>query len=173
MKETRREIHVNDIQGYAKVLDRMRNLCSRREYCSSDILRKASDALGKYQTDKNLAASAASMLLESLVEDKYVDDRRYAAAFAREKSSISGWGIVKIRYALSLKGIDKSVIEQAFEELDIVAADARLEKLLENKFRSLKEDSQYRLKLIRFALGRGYSYEKSIKVIAAIERNQH
>ncbi len=172
MKESVSEISVAEIPGYAKVLDRMRNLCSRREYCSSDILRKASDALYKFLVDKDQTDRCAHLILESLTADKYVDDGRYAAAFAREKSSISGWGPVKIRYALNLKGIDKSVIDKAFEEVDLAASDTRLEKLLENKFRSLKEDPQYRLKLIRFALGRGYGYEKTIKVITAIERNQ-
>jgi hypothetical protein len=33
-------------------------------------------------------------------------------------------------------------------------------KLLENKYRSLKDDPQCRLKMLRFGLGRGYDYEQ-------------
>lgn len=172
MKDTGREIPVTDIQGYAKVLDRMRNLCSRREYCSSDILRKASDALSKYQTDKDLAASGASMVLESLIEDKYVDDRRYAAAFAREKAAIAGWGAVKIRYSLSLKGIDSDIIGQALDEIDECVADTRLVKLIGRKSESLENDPQRRLKLIRFGMGRGYSYDTVLKAIASIKESE-
>lgn len=135
-----------------KVLDRLRRQCSRREYCSSDILRKAAEALGKDY-------DAASEVLRVLVEERYVDDLRYASAFARDKSSIAGWGEVKIRYMLSAKGVAKKVIDEALQEIDRPKADMRLEKLLENKWKTLKNDPQGKLKLIRFALGRGYGYE--------------
>jgi regulatory protein len=102
----------------------------------------------------------ARQIVDSLVEDRYVDDLRYASAYAREKSSISGWGEVKIRYMLSAKGISRDLIDRALEDVDSQRADARLEKLLENKYRTLKDDPQWKLKLLRFALGRGYSYDQ-------------
>lgn len=141
-----------------KILDNLRRLCSRREYCSSDILKKAEKAL---DGDREQAVK----LLETLVKEKYVDDLRYAEAFARDKSAISGWGAVKIRYMLSSKGIDRETISKALEEIDAVKADDRLKKLIDNKYKSLKEDPQCRLKLLRFALGRGYSYDEVSAVI--------
>ena len=137
-----------------KVADNLRRQCSRREYCSSDILKKAEKAL---DGDREQALH----ILKELVEEKYVDDLRYSCAYAREKSAISGWGNVKIRYMLSAKGISTEVISQALEEVDERKAEDRLEKLLENKYRTLKDDPQCRLKLLRFALGRGYSYEEA------------
>lgn len=145
----------------AKVTDRMRRLCSRREYCSYDILKKVSDAL---DGDKD----AAEKVLESLVTEKYVDDLRYATAYAREKSMISGWGETKIRYMLSAKKISRDVISKALEEIDEKKAGTRLQKLLENKSRALKDDPQIRLKLLRFALGRGYQYDDVVPVIESL-----
>lgn len=136
-----------------KVADRLRRLCSRREYCSCDILRKATDAL---EGDRETAIK----LLDELVKDKYVDDLRYATAFARDKASISGWGATKIRYALSAKGVSREVIDEALCEIDASSAQARLDRLLENKYRSLKDDPQCKLKMLRFGLGRGYSYNE-------------
>lgn len=144
-----------------KILDRLRGLCSRREYCSSDIYKKALDALDK-DTGK------AREVLEILVREKYVDDLRYASAFARDKSSIAGWGDVKIRYMLSAKGIPKDIIAQALEDIDRNRSGSRLEKLVENKYRSLKDDPQCRLKLLRFILGRGYAYEEAVEAIKAV-----
>lgn len=135
-----------------KILDNLRRQCSRREYCTSDVLKKAEKAL---EGDKE----KAMQVVATLVEEKYVDDLRYASAYAREKSAISGWGEVKIRYMLSAKGIGRDLISQALEEVDVQRADNRLVKLLENKYRTLKEDPQCKLKLLRFALGRGYSYD--------------
>ena len=145
----------------AKILDNLRRQCSRREYCTSDVFTKAMKGL---DGDKE----AADKVVAKLVEEKYVDDRRYSEAYAREKSAISGWGLVKIKYMLSAKGISKEVISQALAEIDTDKAEARLEKLLENKFRTLKDDPGWKMKLLRFALGRGYSYEEVNEQIQAL-----
>ena len=144
-----------------KVADRMRALCSRREYCRKDVLKKVMTALDG-------DAAKAEEVVGKLVEERYVDDRRYAAAFARDKASIAGWGAAKIRYMLAAKGVDREIIASALEEVDVTRADARLEKLMENKARSLKDDPQRRNKLLRFGMGRGYGYEEVSSVIDRI-----
>lgn len=142
-----------DDAKYIKVRERLRGLCSRREYCSRDIYTKA---LRAFEGDRE----AAERLLEELKADRYVDDSRYASAYARDKASISGWGSVKIRYMLSSKGVGADVIAAALAEVDSEKASSRLEKLLETKRRALKDDPQWRIKLLRFGLGRGYSYDE-------------
>jgi regulatory protein len=141
-----------------KVADRMRALCSRREYSRKDVMKKVMTAL-----DGDVAK--AEEVVAKLVEERYVDDLRYATAFARDKASIAGWGEAKIRYMLSSKGIDRELIAQALDEVDDKRAETRLEKLMENKVRSLKDDPQRRLKLLRFGLGRGYSYDQVTEMI--------
>lgn len=145
----------------ARVTDRMRRLCSRREYCRSDIMSKVVVAL---DGDREQAAK----IVETLVNEKYIDDLRYASAFARDKSSIAGWGETKIRYMLSAKGISREVVTQALEEIDDSRARTRLEKLLENKLKTLKDDPQCRLKMLRFALGRGYGYDEAAEALDSL-----
>ena len=147
-----------------KILDNLRRQCSRREYCTSDVLKKAEKAL---EGDRE----KAMQVVATLVKEKFVDDLRYASAYAREKSAISGWGEVKIKYMLSAKCIAKDVIAEALSEIDDVKADARLLKLLENKYRALKDDPQWRMKLLRFALGRGYSYDEVSACIDTLMRD--
>ena len=144
---------------YAKCLARLQRLCSRAEYCSGDIFRKA---LKDLEGD----AEAAARVVAELKQDRYVDDARYAAAFAREKASLQGWGPVKIRFQLRGKGISEADISAALSDIDTRKADARLEKLLLEKQRSLEGDPQARLKLIKFALSRGYDYEKIATFVA-------
>ena len=141
-----------------KVADRLRGLCSRREYCRSDMMKKAIAALDGDQSE-------ATRVVDLLVKERYVDDLRYASAFARDKSSISGWGSVKISHMLSAKGISREIIDAALEEIDEEKASSRLDKLLQSKARSLKDDPQAQLKLLRFALGRGYGYEEVKDVV--------
>lgn len=151
----------SDVKDPLKVADRMRALCSRREYCRKDVLKKVMTALDG-------DAAKAEEVVGKLVEERYVDDRRYAAAFARDKASIAGWGAAKIRYMLAAKGVDREIIASALEEIDVNRADTRLEKLMENKARSLKDDPQRRIKLLRFGVGRGYGYEEVSSVIDRI-----
>lgn len=151
----------SDVKDPLKVADRMRALCSRREYCRKDVLKKVMTALDG-------DAAKAEEVVGKLVEERYVDDRRYAAAFARDKASIAGWGTAKIRYMLAAKGVDHEIITSALEEIDVNRADARLEKLMENKARSLKDDPQRRIKLLRFGVGRGYAYEEVSSMIDRI-----
>jgi len=137
----------------SKVLAKLQLQCSRREYCSKDILAKA---LKDLEGDRE----AAGRILDKLIEEKYVDDLRYASAFAREKSSLGGWGAVKIRYMLSSKGIPSGTIDEALAEIDPDAADRKMDTVLRTKYRTLKEDPQVKLKLLKFALGRGYGYDE-------------
>lgn len=145
-----------------KVLDRLQRLCSRAEYCSFDISRKALRAL---EGDN----SAAERVLAALVRERYVDDARYASAFARDKASLQGWGPVKIRYALRGKGIAGAVAEDAVREAcGVSSADERMEKLLAAKARTLQGDPAVKPKLLRYAIGRGYTYEQAAPVIEKI-----
>lgn len=162
-----------------KILSRLENQCARREYCSSEILAKAVKALSGTGREGSCSAvighpsagggvqalSDSDKLLEAreilgrLIADGYVDDLRYASAFAREKASLTGWGVIKIRFALGAKKIDKDIIDRALEDIDTDKASDKLERLMAAKWKSLQGDPQARLKLLKFGLSRGYEYD--------------
>ena len=143
-----------------KVLERLQRQCARMEYCVSDVRRKALKAL---EGD----AEAAERIVASLVRDRFVDDRRYATAFAREKAALQGWGVVKIRFQLRGKGISDEIITEALQEIDPAKAASKLDKLAADRYRLLKDDPQCRLKLLKALLSRGYGYDE---VEAAVKR---
>jgi regulatory protein len=135
-----------------KVLEILQAQCSKREYCTSDILEKASRRL-------DWDTSAAEEVAAALVKDDFVNDLRFAEAFARDKSSLSGWGTVKIRYALAARRIPKETIDRALAGIDTGRAADKMTRLLESKWKTLEGDGQGRLKLLKFALSRGYEYD--------------
>ena len=144
-----------DQQQYNSALASLQRSCVKREHCRQEIYRKALKAAGE-----NI--ETAQKMVEELVEDRFVDDARYAAAFAREKASLSGWGRVKISYTLRGKGISREDIDAALQEVDEVAAGERLEKLLRSKWAVLREDPYGKFKLIKYALTRGYEYNDEL-----------
>lgn len=143
-----------------KVLDRLQAQCSRREYCIRDIREKAVKALDG-------DADAAAAVVDSLVEDRFVDEQRYAGAFAREKAHLTGWGPIKISAALRAKGIPSAVIKEALVDAADAESSAKLESVLRAKYRTVEGEPDAKLRLIRFALQRGYDYDQ---VRIAIEK---
>lgn len=100
-------------------------------------------------------------VLGRLLDEKYVDESRYAHAFANDKIRFSGWGRVKIGQALRQKHIPLTLISEALDEITDEECLDVLRPLLAAKRRSVRGSSTYEIngKLIRFALGRGFEYE--------------
>ncbi len=136
-----------------EVLYKLAARCSVSEQCLSDIETK----LAKY----DLTEEGKTRIVRHLVEEKYVDDRRYAEAFVRDKYRFNKWGRIKIAQGLRMKGIDKETIDTAMEAIDEQEYIEILRDLIKSKRRSTKGKNDYEIngKLIRFATGRGFEFE--------------
>ena len=152
----------------ADALASLMRLCSRAEKSSGDARRLMRGwGVGTADTEKILA---------ELVERRFIDDGRFAAAYTREKLRFSGWGAHKIRAALAAKGISRDTITAALEEnLDPEAQGGRLEKQLERCLPRVKAATPYELraKLTRYALSLGYDYETVAEAVEKILDKEH
>ena len=108
-----------------------------------------------------LAPADAERIVARLVADRFIDDRRYADAFVREKMRLSGWGAYKIRAALRRKGIAPETIDAAWAAVDPAGMGDRLRTQLARKVRTLRAATprELKTKLIRYGLSLGYDYE--------------
>ena len=147
-----------------KLLASLQALCARKEYCSADMYKKALKGL---EGDEE----GAAQMVELLVKDHFVDDLRYATAFARDKACLDGWGPVKIGFQLRGKGIAQATVGEALAAVDPEKADARLRAVLEAKARSLRGDPELRLKLLKFGLQRGYEYDRLDPIVRNLIRS--
>lgn len=144
-----------------KLLSTLQALCARKEYCSADIYKKALKGLDGDE------AGAADLVVR-LVADGFVDDLRYATAFARDKACLDGWGPVKIGFQLRGKGLSAALVDEALASVDPDKASARLRAVLEAKARTLRGDAEMRLKLLKFGLQRGYEYSALDPVVKSL-----
>ena len=154
----------SDTDDKTRMLGRMMRLCAGRECCRSDIRRKLAA----------LPPADAEDILATLCREGYLDDARYARAFARDKSALQGWGSLKIKLALQNKQIDDATIAQALEEIDGPAADARMEQLLRAKWKTLareEDPARKEAKLFRYAMGRGYGYDEIKRMYDHLRRD--
>ena len=144
-----------------QALASLMRLCAKTERSSGDAMRLMR-RWGVSDTD-------ARRVLDRLVRDRFIDDRRYAEAFVREKMNLSGWGTYKIGATLRSKGISQTIITQAMEQLDGADMHERLIALLAKRLRTLRAKSPFdaRNKLLRYALSQGYDYATARECVEA------
>ena len=147
-----------------QALAQLMRLSSRAEKSSGDARR----LMYRWGIPK----SDAERILAQLIDLRFIDDGRYAAAYVREKVRFSGWGVHKIRAALAAKGIPREIIDRALEGLDGGAMDDRLEKYLKRKLLIIKATTPYemRAKLIRYGMSLGYDYDKVNKAVDKLSK---
>ncbi len=135
----------------ANAIERLEALCCRSEQCSGDMRRKL--------LTWGITGSRADDIINRLTEHGFVDDRRFACAYARDKYRFNGWGRNKIITALIARRIPKSHIEEALGEIDTRQYAMAALKALSGKLKTIPSDTplhETRQKLYRFGLQRGY-----------------
>lgn len=139
--------------------NRLANKCARAECCAADLM--------KSMQRWGIEPREQAQIVARLMREGFIDESRFAHAFVRDKFRFSHWGAVRIRQELRLRQIADSVIDDALTEIEEGDNLAELRRLIEQKRRSTKAQSDYELrgKLIRYALGRGFSYSDISKVI--------
>ncbi len=148
----------------------MQGQCSRAEYCSGQIRKKLMEWSERNRVVGKEPFSAAQIesVLSALVEENYVDDRRFAHAYVRDKARFAKWGRVKIVYNLGLLGVDKEIVNSAIEENGLLFSNELLEQIVLKKWESLGDKltiAAKREKVLRFALGRGFGYDQILPII--------
>ena len=150
-----------------QALQSLMRLCARSEKSTGDALR--------LMRTWGVPEAEQRGVLDKLIADRYIDNRRYAEAYTREKSQLAGWGERKIAMQLRLKGVDRETISAVLAEL--MNDDDKLERLrekLQRKLRSTKAASDYELrgKLLRYALGLGYDYDMAAEVVDRVAKQK-
>jgi regulatory protein len=128
-------------------------LCAQAEHCQWEMTEK----MRRWGLDDE----AQARVMQRLVQERYVDDARYARAFVKDKVRYNKWGRRKVEQALWQKHIDEDISQQALDEVDDEEYLDVLRPLLAQKRKTTRAANDYELnqKLVRFALGRGFTYD--------------
>lgn len=153
-----------------QALDRLRMECSKVERCRAQVMKRLirwrdSDIKGG---SAGFTGEEMDSIVESLVQERYIDDFRFAGAYVRDKARFSKWGKVKISYNLKKLGISDTIVSKVMAENASLFGDDVLDILLEKKRKELKESDSplvKKQKLLRFALGRGFEYDQILPKI--------
>lgn len=128
-------------------------LCAQAEHCRQEMR----DKMKRWELDEAMQ----DRIIERLVKERFVDDERFARAFVKDKIRYNKWGRRKVQQALWMKRIDDEIQQQVLDEIDEKEYLDVLRPLLKQKRKGIKAQSDYELnqKLMRFALGRGFTFD--------------
>ena len=133
-----------------QVLDKMAKYCAYQERCVKDVR----DKLKTF----DIPQKEKDEILDYLLDNRFVNDERFAKSFVRGKVNQSGWGVNKIRFHLIQKGIDKDIIEEALGQTDEEVYRQRLIEILKTKAKTVKASSDFekKRKLAAYAMQKGF-----------------
>jgi regulatory protein len=109
-------------------------------------------------------------LIDQLIDERYLDERRFAVAFARGKFSMKGWGRIRIQAELRAKRVSEDLIAEALEGLDPEAYASKLEELARKKLGDGDtKDWEAMQKLKLWLGGKGYEWDLIDEVLGELE----
>jgi regulatory protein len=116
-------------------------------------------------------AAAVQDAIETLRDQGYVDDARYARLFAEDKRALEGWGIERIKGVLASRGIDRDLIDAAVAA-DGGAADEmeRALEILRRRFPSPPRERRDRDRALAVLLRKGYDPDLALDALTVHAR---
>ncbi len=115
-----------------QALQKLKHYCAYQERCHNDVKEKLYKlGVWKKEHDEIIAA---------LIEENYLNEERFAIAYAGGKFRINNWGRTKIKYALKQKQVSEYCIKKALKQIEEEVYCKVLSKLAKEKYDSLKSD---------------------------------
>lgn len=133
--------------AYAKI----RHYCAYQERNHRQVKEKLY-SFGLYKSD-------VEQLIAQLIEENFLNEERYAEAFAGGKFRIKKWGRNRIRYELKLQGVSDYCIRKALASIDEDDYSQTLQNLFAAKKEGLDENLnsfQQRQKIQAYLSQKGY-----------------
>lgn len=129
---------------------KMEQYCSYQERCHKEVQQKL---LGMH-----MIPQAVDQIIVYLIDNGFLNEERFAKAFARGKFRIKKWGKYRITQELKRKDITKNLINNALKEISDSEYLQTFHELAENKAARIKETNvqKKKKKLADYLLYRGW-----------------
>jgi len=139
-----------------KIIDEKEALSKAERYCayqerSQQEVRDKLYEWGQYP-------SAVENIISRLIESNFLNEERFAKAYAIGKFRQKGWGKIKIKLGLKFKRVSEPLIKKALNSIDGDEYLKMLTMIIAKKMPSIKEKDPFKrkYKLHKYALSRGY-----------------
>ena len=146
----------------AQALQKLKHYCAYQERCHSEVHEKLY-SLGVRKAEHDA-------IIATLIEENYLNEERFACAFAGGRFRMKYWGRQRIAYELQQKKVSAYCIKKALKEIDEEEYAQKLEKLACEKYAALKSE-QYlvrKKKTQDYLIQKGYEIDRIKAVLAQI-----
>lgn len=121
--------------------------------------------------DMGLHKDDVENIITDLISENFLNEERFAIAFARGKFRIKQWGKIKIKQHLKQKKVSDYCIKKALALIDADEYEKTIKHLLNKKDRESKEKDAYikKQKTLRYLISRGFESDIVINLINDFE----
>lgn len=149
-----------------QAMERLRKYCAYQERSQLEVRFKLVQ-LGQRGND-------LENILVKLIEENFLNEERFALAYARGKFRMKGWGRNKINQELKQKGVSDYCINKAMKEIEAGDYQKRFLQELKKKAALIKGGTAYarQQKLSAHLIRRGYEPEmvwEAVKKVVSSE----
>lgn len=138
-------------------LEKMRSWCAYQERSQSDVRQKLFEF--------KLEAEQVESIIIDLIDEKFLNEERFAMAFAGGKFRIKHWGRIKIKMALKQHRVSDYCITKALKSIEGEAYEKVLIKVIEKKLRLTKitDKRKRHYTVLNYVLSRGFESDLVIE----------
>lgn len=143
---------------------KLRYYCAYQERCHMEVREKC--------WELGLRGEDIENAIAHLVEDGFLNEERFAKAYAGGKFRMQQWGKKKISMMLKQKQVSEYCIRKGLAEIDGEAYEQTLQHLASRKYESLKSEQYIKrqYKTMQFLLQRGFEQDLARAVIEQIAK---
>lgn len=144
-------------------LTKAEQFCAYQERSQQEVRDKLYD-MGMYP-------DGVERVISQLITGNFLNEERFAKAYAQGKFRMKGWGRIKIKQGLKLKRVPDKLISKALQLIDGDEYLSVLQKILEKKQSQTTESDAFkrRYKLQQYAMSRGFESDLINDVLKASE----
>jgi regulatory protein len=149
--------------GTEAAFRKIKHYCAYQERAHAEVKQK----LYGYGLYKN----EVEQLMSQLIEENYLNEERFAIAFAGGKFRIKQWGKTKIKYELAQKQVSAYCIKKALASILDEDYEKTLAKLAAEKLKTLQGETNIftkKSKLQNYLVGKGYEFDVVGEVVNLI-----
>lgn len=141
--------HLSPTEALAKI----QRYCAYQERSHKEVKSKL--------YDYGLYATQVEEIISQLITDGFLNEERFAKAYAGGKFRIKKWGKLKIKNELEFLGLTKNCIQHGLKEIESSDYTKTLKALIKKKSIEISEENRFkkRDKVARFVIGKGYEPE--------------
>ena len=153
--------------SFPEAIIKIESWCAYQDRCTFEVEQKL--------TSWNIPLEQQSEIINHLISNRFLDDKRFVESFISGKFKIKRWGKLKIKHHLIQKRIDKQAIQTGLQTIDMDLYLETLKVLAQKKFleKKAKEDIwAIKRRVCAYLASKGYESDLIHETVAEVIKDK-